>query len=942
MRRALLLVLSVCSLIACEKKPQETAESDPQAQLEKEYEGRLVDFSAHWLDPDIILVRKAEGVKDIRLHYSLDANIKLSENSVKLNASPSFKLLEIAADPQFAPKFQGFSENYSVVRPEIKVNQGALRLIVKGQVVIVQKDEKGNILRASQVQTSRIIDYLYTSKDNDANEVQDLGATILGDRVQFKVWSPTARSAQVLLFDKDKKPLSPASLEMNLDHNTGIWSALGGSELKDAFYQYQLTLFHPSTNAIETIVATDPYSLSLSTDSLHSQVVDLNDDSTKPENWDGHADPTIPNYEDAILYELHIRDFSASETALENEQARGKYAAFSEKNSHGMRHLKSLKEAGLTHIHLLPTFDLGTINENPENTIYPNDTLEKVCRIEPTLDLCKNEDIQGMTLHALFESFDPTTGKVQEIIEKIRPNDPYNWGYDPFHYTVPEGSYAINPDGKSRIIEFREMVKTLHEMGFRVIMDVVYNHTYEAGLKNKSVLDKIVPNYYHRLNQLSGTIEQSTCCDNTATENAMMAKLMEDSLLVWTKDYRIDGFRFDLMGHQPKNIMLRAYDAVRKIDPDNYFYGEGWNFGEVADNRFFIQATQSELGGTEIGTFSDRLRDAVRGGTYNSSENAIRMAQGYGNGLFTQPNELQNADESKQRYKQATDQIRVGLAGNLMNIPFVDSEGKNVTGKDVKYGDSPTGYALDPADTVNYVSKHDNQTLWDNHQYRIPFDTSTEDRVRMQTMSLALPMLSQGIPFIHMGSELLRSKSFLRDSYDYGDWFNAVDFSKQSNNYFVGLPAAVKDEDNWPLISEIHTKNAGRDMVTPAHIAYSAAIFEEWVRIRSSSVLFRLTTEDDIIERVSFLNTGTNQVPGVIAMKIDDGALEVDLDANYESIIVAFNNGQEAQTLPLDNAQNYQVHPVQKNGADERVKSQASANEQGLVIPPISAVVFVQ
>lgn len=942
MRRALLLLLSICSLVACEKKPENTAEQDPEALLEKEYEGRLVDFSAHWLDPDIILIRKAEGAKDIRLYYSLDANIELGENDVKLNANPSFKLLELTTDPEFAPKFQGFSEKYSVVRPEIKVNQGALRLIVKGQVVIVQKNAKGKVLRASQVQTSRIIDYLYTSRENDADEVDDLGSTVLEHHVQFKVWAPTARSVNVLLFDKDKNPLTPASLEMNVDHNTGIWSALGGAELKDAFYQYQLTLFHPSTNALETVETTDPYSLSLSTNSVYSQVVDLNDPSTKPENWDAQNDPTIPNYEDAILYELHIRDFSARETALENEQARGKYAAFSEKNSHGMRHIAALKNAGLTHIHLLPTFDLGTINEDPEQTIYPNDTLEKTCRIVPTLDLCKKDYDKNMTLDALLKSFDPTTDKAQAIIEIIRPNDPYNWGYDPFHYTVPEGSYAINPDGKSRIIEFRQMVQTLHNMGLRVIMDVVYNHTYEAGLKNKSVLDKIVPNYYHRLNQLSGGIEQSTCCDNTATENAMMAKLMEDSLIAWTQHYRIDGFRFDLMGHQPKNIMLRAYDAVRKVDPDNYFYGEGWNFGEVANNRFFIQATQGELGGTEIGTFSDRLRDAVRGGAYNSSKNGLRMAQGYGNGLYTQPNELQSDGEAKERYKLATDQIRIGLAGNLMNMPLVDSNGKNVTGKDVKYGGGPTGYALDPADTVNYVSKHDNQTLWDNHQYRIPYNTSTDDRVRMQTMSLALPMLSQGIPFIHMGSELLRSKSFLRDSYDYGDWFNAVDFSMQSNNYFVGLPPAVKDQNNWELIAELHEKNEGRDQVTPEHIAYSAAIFEEWIKIRSGSPLFRLTTEADIIERVSFLNTGTDQLPGVIAMQIDDSAMETDLDANYESIIVAFNNGKEAVTLELNNAQNYQLHPVQKAGADKVIQTQAIANEKGLVIPPISAVVYVK
>jgi len=166
-------------------------------------------------------------------------------------------------------------------------------------------------------------------------------------------------------------------------------------------------------------------------------------------------------------------------------------------------------------------------------------------------------------------------------------------------------------------------------------MDVVYNHTHQARLERTSVLDKIVPNYYQRLHPISGAIEQSTCCDNTATENTMMAKLMIDSLVTWARDYKIDGFRFDLMAHQPKNTMLSAREAVRKVDADTYFYGEGWNFGEVANNQRFVQASQLELSGTEIGTFTDRLRDAVRGGAFSASAEDIRKSQGIGSGLAT-------------------------------------------------------------------------------------------------------------------------------------------------------------------------------------------------------------------------------------------------------------------------------------------------------------------
>jgi len=193
--------------------------------------------------------------------------------------------------------------------------------------------------------------------------------------------------------------------------------------------------------------------------------------------------------------------------------------------------------------------------------------------------------------------------------------DSFNWGYDPFHYTVPEGSYATDPNGSMRILEFRQMVKATHDMDLKLIMDVVYNHTNASGVNDKSVLDKIVPGYYHRLNVNTGGVENSTCCDNTATENLMMGKLMIDLLKVWADDYKVDGFRFDLMGHQPKDVMVEALEEVREIDPNTLFYGEGWDFGEVANNACFGQANQINMAGTEIGTFSDRLRDAVRGGS---------------------------------------------------------------------------------------------------------------------------------------------------------------------------------------------------------------------------------------------------------------------------------------------------------------------------------------
>jgi len=638
---------------------------------------------------------------------------------------------------------------------------------------------------------------------------------------------------------------------------------------------------------------------------------------------------------------------------VSDTSSQGKYQAFSEKNSFGINHLKALKKAGLNTIHLLPTFDIATVNEDSSQAIDINDSMAKVCTLEPTITVCQAGSLISTTqsLKLLLKSFDPQGEKAQQLVSELRKVDNFNWGYDPYHYTVPEGSYAINPQGKRRLVEFRQMVQSIHGLGFRVIMDVVYNHTYQSGLEPKSVLDKIVPNYYHRLHPITGAIEQSTCCDNTATERVMMAKLMTDSLVVWARDYKIDGFRFDLMGHQPKQAMLDARKAVREVDVDTYFYGEGWNFGEVASNSQFVQASQLELGGSEIGTFSDRLRDAVRGGGNNT-----RSSQGIGNGLLTKPNELQfDTVQGKKKnlddYDLRMAQLRIGLAGNLANFPLTykvknskeDNVLQTVLGKDIPYGDQPTGYALDPADTINYVSKHDNQTLWDNSQYRLAFDVSTKNRVRMHLQSLSFTLFAQGIPFLHMGSEFMRSKSFLRDSYDYSDWFNRVDFSKQDNFYNVGLPPAEKDKANWPLIKKVMAGHQGRDQVSAEDIQISSQLFSDLLAIRMSSPLFRLTSESAVIAKVSFLNTGSQNThqTGLIVMKLDDTKGSA-VDGNYQSILVLFNTTEQTQTFAFAGANGYQLHPIQKNSGDRQLIKQSTVSTEGFTVSALSSVVFVK
>jgi len=890
--------------------------------LELDYSKLKNDFAAHWLNASTLLIANA----DINKSYYLATHTNLEQSYVKL--IPKILPNRLKQKYPHLSTFKAF---------EVKLHKNLIKQWLKQQLYVIDDIVKPSAI--SYVQTGHVIDNIYTSGTDDADEVNNYGATVYEDKITIKLWAPTARSVKLKLFEKDKHLESTQSMLENT--NTGVWSIELPSNAREKFYQYQVNVFHPASKKYESIITTDPYSLSLSTNSEHSQIVDLNNKNTQPEGWTGQVIPQLSSPEDAVFYEVHIRDFSADEKQLSNELHRGKYKAFTESTSNGMKHLKALKVEGLNHIHLLPTFDIGTVNEVKNKTLDLNSSLNKICQTVTALDICLTEIDKTVTLGQLLSQFPPNSSDAQALVTQLKTHDSYNWGYDPFHYTVPEGSYAINPDGISRIVEFREMIQHLHNLGFRVIMDVVYNHTHQARLEPTAVLDKIVPNYYQRLHPISGDIEQSTCCDNTATERVMMEKLMIDSLVVWARDYKIDGFRFDLMGHQPKAAMLKARNAVRAIDADTYFYGEGWNFGEVANNRQFIQASQLALAGTEIGTFTDRLRDAVRGPGISVQGKDIRRNQGIGNGLVTRPNEINITSQVRAPdYYLLMDQLRIGLAGNLAHYPLIDRNDNYVTGKDIPYGDQPAGYALDPADTINYVSKHDNQTLWDNNQYRNAIDLTTIERVRLHNQSLSYALLAQGIPFIHMGSELLRSKSFLRDSYDYSDWFNRVDFSMQQNYYHVGLPPAEKDKANWPLISNLIEQNQGRDIPSSKHIKFAAQVFKEFLAIRTSSPLFKMTSAKQIIQRVKFLNTGSKQQQGIIAMYINDSNANNALDSQIKELLVLFNSSAQTQTFTVKNANGYTLHPIQASGVDAQTK--LSVNNAGrFTVPAFTTAVFV-
>ncbi|MEL6340775.1 MAG: alpha-1,6-glucosidase domain-containing protein, partial [Myxococcota bacterium] len=298
----------------------------------------------------------------------------------------------------------------------------------------------------------------------------------------------------------------------------------------------------------------------------------------------------------------------------------------------------------------------------------------------------------------------------------------------------------------------------------------------------------------------------------------------------------------------------------------------------------------------------------------------LRANQGFINGLSYDPNEIApDPDASRADSLLAADRIRVGMAGNLKSFLLVDRAGENTRGDGVDYNGSPTGYTEDPQEVITYVSKHDNQTLFDINAYKTPTGTSMDDRVRIQNLGVSITALGQGIPFFHAGVELLRSKSMQRDSFDSGDWFNALDFSYQSTRWNVGLPRADKDMDNWPTIQTVIADSSIDPQ--PVHIAAAREHFLEMLEVRASTPLLRLRTADDVNTRVHYHNTGPDQVPGLIVQTVSDSTCAgEDLDPTVEGLVGIINASDEAQSFVLSGANGYVLHPTLAASADSVVQ----------------------
>ncbi len=549
-----------------------------------------------------------------------------------------------------------------------------------------------------------------TLEDYPIYEGNDLGMTYTPASTLLKIWSPAAQSVKVKLYEKGDGDNLIDEFKMKRDKQ-GVWSYKLKGDHAGEYYTYQV-----QQNGQWLQEKPDLYAVAVGVNGQRSMIIDLKD--TNPEGWENDQKPALANYNDIIIYELQIRDVSISPNSGITQK--GKYAGLVEAGtkspeglSTGLDHIKDL---GVTHVHLLPTFDHRSIDET-------------------------------------------------------RLDEPqYNWGYDPLNYNVPEGSFSTDPyDGAVRIKEFKQMVKTLHENGIRVILDVVYNHT---GQTEDSNFNQLVPDYYYRQNAEGGFSDASACGNETASERAMMRKYIIESVAYWAKEYHLDGFRFDLMGIHDIETMNEVSRTLREIDPSIFVYGEGWTAGSspLPQEEQALKANTYKL--EQVAAFSDDLRDGLKGSVFEEKEG----------GFVSQTTGLKES-------------IKFGIVASTEH-PQVDYDSVN-------YSNAP--WAAEPYQTISYVSCHDNNTLWDKLLLSRP-DASEADRIKMHKLAETIVLTSQGVPFIHAGMEMLRSKDGVENSYESPDSINQIDWSRKAQykevyEYYKGIIALRKAHPAFRMAS---------------------------------------------------------------------------------------------------------------------------------------------
>ena len=725
-----------------------------------------------------------------------EENVEKGSKVISANFDPEYNEIVVKVTGEVANKDTAFE----VTNGDGQVEPIKLVVLSNGNYVIRLQNEL-DIKGAYQVKYADL-QYKVTMPDFYSTDLfeseytyngSDLGATWTKDSTTFRLWAPVASAVKVNLYeagDASKSDLIK-QVDMKADVN-GTWVATVDGDLNGTYYTYSVT------NNGEEVEACDPYARTTGVNGKRAMVIDL--DSTDPKGWDKDSNPHAgETINDAIIYELHIRDLSVHGSAgIENV---GKYLGLTEhgtKTEGGMATgVDHIKELGITHLHILPMYDYGSVDE--DNLDTPQ----------------------------------------------------FNWGYDPVNYNVPEGSYSTDPyNGEVRVKEVKEMVQSLHKDGISVVMDVVYNHVYNAS---EFCFNKIVPMYFSRTDANGKLSSGSGCGNDTASERAMVKKYIVDSVNYWVEEYHIDGFRFDLVGLIDTVTINEIMETVHEKHPDVIFYGEGWTMSTTVTKPGYSMTTQVNAEKTPgFAFFSDTIRDALKGSVFDQGTGYVSGASGK---------------------ETIMESCFLGSAD-----PWCDS----------------------PSQSINYASCHDNNTLYDRLLISRP-DASHEDIVKMNNLTAAIYMLAEGVPFIHAGEEMLRTKdkgdgTFEHNSYASSDEINSIKWD-------------TLDDETYADVFEY---------------------YKGLIAFRKAHPVLRLTTADDVAKYVRAVR---GMEANVTAYTITGGPEGEKADAMY----IVFNPNTTATTVTLPEG-NWNVY-INGEEAGTKILETVSGS---IEVAPISTIVLVQ
>lgn len=626
----------------------------------------------------------------------------------------------------------------------------------------------------------------------------DLGARWTPEATCFRLWAPIASAVYVNIFDNGSGPNLETVEEMARDRQ-GTWFARIPGDLSGKYYTYTVIVMGM------TLEAADPYARSSGVNGRRSMIIDL--DATNPPGWENTGYIPLKSPTDAILYEVHVRDATIHENS--GIRARGKFLGLAEAGTRSpegeLTGLSHFAELGVTHVHLMPIFDFFTVDET------------------------KLDEPQ------------------------------YNWGYDPVNYNVPEGSYSTNPeDGTARVKELKRLIKALKDAGIGVVMDVVYNHTYKTF---ESDFNKIMPGYFYRTDRYNHYSNGSGCGNETASERSMVRKFIVDSVKYWAREYKIDGFRFDLMGLHDIGTMNLIRKELDVVNPSILIYGEGWTGGpSLLDSS--IAATKTNAPKLDrIAFFNDNTRDAIKGDNFHREQTGFITGNYY-----------------------LKESVKFGIAGAVYHHGIDYSR--------VIY--NSFAWAGQAWHCINYAASHDNLTLYDKLRASRP-DLNDEEYMKLVNLAGAIVLTSQGIPFLMLGIDFMRSKQGEHNSYNAPDEVNRIDWSSKSKYHQV--------------------------------FAYHQGL----ISLRKSHPAFRMAMAEDIRRHLNFLPSRESSI-----------AFTLNHHANqdpWQTILVVLNAGTEPESVSLPSPGPWHIVVDESRAGTDILRT---TWDPAILVPPMSAMVLYQ